>query len=104
MRASTREYIKKISKLEFPEEVKSVILFGSEVYGTPNMRSDIDLAIVLYTLPTIKLKCDVEEFLEIIQCPYILQLTFVTDIYEPMNFDVREDIFKRGVVIYERKV
>ena len=101
MRAATEKYINDLKKIEFPRYVKEIILFGSEAYGSPNLYSDIDIAVVYEGKYSIKLRGDVEELFEQVISPYDLQLVFVNKSRERLNFDVRDCIFGRGIKIYE---
>ena len=104
MRFHTRQFVDRLKRSSFPDNVSSVILFGSEAYGVPNLLSDMDIAVVADSPMRCEERAAIDEILENASPPSTIQLTFVVkcDESEFGRFDVRRDIFEKGVVIYEK--
>ena len=104
MKESIREYINKFNEISLPDYVYQLILFGSHAYGKPNLLSDIDVAVVSKRPLKIMERALVEEGIEEAEPPGELQLTFIVKEAntKPDGFDVKKDIFERGVLFYEK--
>ena len=100
MRGETKKFIDRLAKQRFPEFVESVILFGSEVYGKPNLLSDIDIAIVSKSNIKIKQRVIIEEMIELLEPPYSCKIIFVSKQENYSRNDVRKDIFEKGLNVY----
>ena len=101
MRPRTFDFINRLHKVDFPNYVISVVLFGSEVYGTPNCFSDIDLGIVVPKNISLQERLLVEELLESLEPPFPLQCVYVSYTDEKLpDKDVRRQIFEKGVKVY----
>ena len=105
MKESIRTYIDKFNNISLPDYVCQLVLFGSHAYGTPNLLSDIDIAVVSKRPLKILERVLVEEEIEGANPPGELQLTFVVKDENTKydGFDVKKDIFERGVLFYENQ-
>ena len=101
MRECTRLFLDRFLSSDFPPEIKQIILFGSEAYGQPNVLSDIDLAFVSDE-KTHVLRCKADELIDSAFPPCDYNIVFVNPTDEYDKFDVRKDIFEKGVLLYER--
>ncbi|MCL1987501.1 MAG: nucleotidyltransferase domain-containing protein [Firmicutes bacterium] len=100
MRKLTQKFVEILQENPVPTFVDSLILFGSEVYGNPTKNSDIDIAVVSKKNLTISQRCDMDEFIESCNPPYDCQLTYVDFSATDSVFDVKRDIFSKGIEIY----
>ena len=99
MRKYTELFLDRLKQVVYPDFVENIILFGSEVYGSPKMDSDIDLAIVCKSKPCRAGKLRLRELIESCNPPFDYQLTYVIEKSYKGFFDVRKDIFERGLII-----
>ena len=99
MRVPTSEFVTRLKKIKFPAVVDKLVLFGSEVYGSPRVGSDIDLAVVSSTKLSQEEKHLIEDLIEMCSPPFECQIVFVTFGEYRQGFDVRKDIFEKGIVI-----
>ena len=105
MRKKTSEYLNRVRFEQLPDIIKKVILFGSEVYGKPNVFSDIDVAVISEVRLTLEQKAVIDQiFLDALP-PSEIQYVYIN--YPlPEKFiglDVRKNILERGVVLYDRE-
>ena len=96
-----KSYVKKISDEFHPQKV---ILFGSYAYGKPTSDSDVDLLVVMEDLNhTEKLSLEIRRR---IKAPFPLDLLVKSPSHIKKRLKMRDyfmrDIFKKGVVLYER--
>ena len=103
MRLSTEQFINRICEHQIPIYVKKLFLFGSEVYGCPNKNSDIDIAVISDSILTISQRCELDELIENSKPPYYCQLTYLDNTPYIGGFNVKMDVYSKGVLIYERQ-
>ncbi len=99
------EFIKELNRRRIP--VKQVILFGSYAYGKPNLRSDIDLAVVS---PKFKKMDDIKRIMILsdaarhIKTPRQIDINpigFTDEELEKADyFEIGGEIVEKGVVLY----
>ena len=83
-----------IQELAKKHELKKVLLFGSRARGDNSERSDIDLAVIGDN--SLFFAEDLENSLETL-------LPFdVVDLGEPIGKELRKNIEREGIVLYER--
>jgi predicted nucleotidyltransferase len=96
-----KSYVKKISDEFHPQKV---ILFGSYAYGKPTSDSDVDLLVVMEDLnhtekPSLEIR-------RRIKAPFPLDLLVKSPSHIKKRLKMRDyfmrDVFKKGVVLYER--
>jgi len=96
------EFIKELNRRRIP--VNQVILFGSYAYGKPNLRSDIDLAVVS---PKFKNMDDIKRIMILSDAARHIKTPRPIDI-NPIGFTGEElekaDYFKIGGEIVEKGV
>ena len=102
MRTSTYLGFLKLRELKSSHpSMPKLIFFGSEVYGQPTLRSDIDIAIVLDKNSKKYVKEEVYRILE--ECDFKFEIDLVcveeVDSSNYYNFDIRRDIFERGWLV-----
>ena len=99
------EFIEELNRRKIP--VKQVILFGSYAYGKPNLRSDIDLAVVS---PKFKNMDDIKRIMVLSDAVRHIKTTRAIDI-NPIGFtdeelkkadyfDIGGEIVEKGVILY----
>ena len=101
MRKSTELFISRLKEKHFPDNVSNIYLFGSEVYGIPNIFSDIDIAIVSDISLNMFERFEVEEIIESCDPPYECQYVYIIPGLSNLKLDVRNQVFEQGVIIYE---
>ncbi|OGV37057.1 MAG: hypothetical protein A2X48_04400 [Lentisphaerae bacterium GWF2_49_21] len=96
-----KNYVKRISEEFHPQKV---ILFGSYAYGKPTSDSDVDLLVVMEDINHME-----RPSLEIrrrIKAPFPLDLLVKSPSHIRKRLKMRDyfirDVFKKGVVLYER--
>jgi predicted nucleotidyltransferase len=99
------EFIKELNRRRIP--VKQVILFGSYAHGKPNLRSDIDLAVVS---PKFKNMDDIKRIMILsdaarhIKTPRPIDINpigFTDEELEKADyFEIGGEIVEKGVVLY----
>ncbi|MEI7907026.1 MAG: nucleotidyltransferase domain-containing protein [Bacteroidota bacterium] len=96
-----KSYVKKISEEFHPQKV---ILFGSYAYGNPTSDSDVDLLVVMEDhnhteRPSLEIR-------RRIKAPFPLDLLVKSPSHIKKRLKMRDyfirDVFKKGVVLYER--
>ncbi|MCL2016267.1 MAG: nucleotidyltransferase domain-containing protein [Defluviitaleaceae bacterium] len=102
MRTRTKEFLEILAKVEIPPFVDKLILFGSEVYGNPHEDSDIDIAVVSEETLTMDQRCDLSMLMYSCDPPYDFQLVYVKNEPATSVFDVKRDIFSKGVELYAK--
>ena len=102
MRRASELFLHRVREQTLPNFVEELILFGSEVYGKPTIFSDIDIAVVCSAPPTIEERCSLDETLDSCDPPFAYQLVYVNRNAPTNPYDVRNDIFKKGVTICVR--
>ena len=102
MRKQVKDYFTNLLSGNVPQVISKIILFGSEAYGTPRVKSDIDIAIVTDTFLRQSERVEVYEFFDSITPPKEVQIVFVANGEYRRGFDVRRDILGKGVCVYER--
>lgn len=75
-------------------EIEKLILFGSRARGTNRERSDIDLAVQGGRTAEFSLRADEE-------IPTLLMFD-VVDLDKPIQAELREEIRRDGIVLYEK--
>ena len=103
MRKDVQFYFAKLLEGNVPLTINKIILFGSEAYGTPRVKSDIDVAVVTEESLVQSERIEVYEFFDSVPSPKELQLVFVVNGVLRQGFDVRRDIFTKGVCVYEKQ-
>jgi len=100
----TQQILKNLNLATLPTYVNQLILFGSEAYGKPNLLSDIDIAVVTERPLTVWERAAVWAIVDDLETVREVQLTFVVPVAQkPLErFDVRRDIFEKGLVLYEK--
>ncbi|MCL1996964.1 MAG: nucleotidyltransferase domain-containing protein [Defluviitaleaceae bacterium] len=104
MRYVTRKFFDSFLRNIFPLEIKKIILFGSEAYGSPKVHSDIDIAVVIEGSYTKELFNLIDSLIEEAHPPCKYDLVFVNESGFLNNLDIRKDIFEKGKILYERNI
>ena len=99
MRQKTFEFYQQLKTAELPDFISNLIFFGSEVYGSPSLHSDIDIAVESEFPLNRNQKEKVVELIEAHNPPYEYQLVWVQKGELRQGFDVRSDIFDKGLVV-----
>ena len=102
MRNKTCDFINRLKEMKYPPYVEKIIIYGSEVYGTPNIFSDIDIAAVLNNVPSRAQRIDIDEIIDEAEPPYEYQLIFISKQGKIKKWDVRKDVFEKGMVVYAK--
>ena len=103
MRKQVRDYISDLISGNVPQVINKIILFGSEAYGTPRIKSDIDFAVVTESFLPQSDRMEVYEFFDSATSPKEVRIVFMVDGEFREGFDVRRDILGKGVCVYEKQ-
>ncbi|MCL2016447.1 MAG: nucleotidyltransferase domain-containing protein [Defluviitaleaceae bacterium] len=98
MRTKTFEYFNRLRNVrdDFPPFVSNVIFFGSEVYGSPTLYSDIDIAVEVSDNLSRQRKDAVYDIFDLHEPPYDYHLVWIEKGEYRKGFDVRKDIYEKG--------
>ena len=99
MRKATVDFISRLKLVDLPFSVEKLILFGSESRGHARVISDIDIAVVSKNELAREIRHCVEDLIESCNPPHECQITFVVQGEYRDGFDVRRDIFEKGLEI-----
>ena len=103
MRQKTYEFCVKLRELSFPSYVSEVIVFGSEVYGIPRIKSDIDIAVACSSEPSTEDRVKLIKLLDDLSPPYEYHLCYFTDTPARTRFGVKHDALTKGIKLFVRE-
>lgn len=97
---AVKEFVKQLKSVK---QIKKAILFGSVARGTENLRSDVDVAIIVEKDSKLLEKKLVEIMDKILQSSRMKVIPITLTEFEAKENKQFEDELKKGVVIYERR-
>jgi predicted nucleotidyltransferase len=104
LRTKTKDFLNFVVNQKYDEEICYIILFGSEIKGKTNIKSDIDIAVISENPLDIKKRVALHELFDsyIEWIEYQLIYTTIENLKTTNELNVNFSINK-GVVLYERK-
>ena len=104
LRSKTKEFLNFVVNQNYDNEIKYLVLFGSEIKCSTNIKSDIDIAVITEKSLDIKKRVHLHEIFDSFGewLEYQLIYTTVENLKTEHKLNVNFSINK-GVILYERK-
>lgn len=103
LRPAAYKVIERISRGVYDENIRYVVLFGSEARGEATLTSDIDIALVSDKPLTRNQRLEYKNTFDDDSYPYVNVINTLTDNLETGSFmDVSYHIKREGLLVYER--